>query len=167
VVAATWLGRMPHARPSARERVRGHRRFLEGCSGLDRPDAALGVDRTRNDLVLNANRRNILLDSDMAVEVGQLFGNYRMVRLLGEGGFGEVYLVENPLIQRRAAVKVLHTELARDAELVRRFLNEARAASAIRHPNIIDVFDAGGMPGFRPAGLNSGLFKNRRILWCR
>jgi serine/threonine protein kinase len=80
----------------------------------------------------------------MAVEVGQLFGNYRMVRLLGEGGFGEVYLVENPLIQRRAAVKVLHTALAQDAELVRRFLNEARAASAIRHPNIIDVLDAGG-----------------------
>jgi serine/threonine-protein kinase len=72
----------------------------------------------------------------MAVEVGQLFGNYRMVRLLGEGGFGEVYLVENPLIHRRAAVKVLHTELARDAELVRRFLNEARAASAIQHPNM-------------------------------
>jgi serine/threonine-protein kinase len=67
-----------------------------------------------------------------------------MVRLLGEGGFGEVYLVENPLIQRRAAVKVLHTALAQDAELVRRFLNEARAASAIRHPNIIDVLDAGG-----------------------
>jgi serine/threonine-protein kinase len=80
----------------------------------------------------------------MAVEVGQLFGNYRMVRLLGEGGFGEVYLVENPLIGRRAAVKVLHTALAQDAELIRRFLNEARAASAIRHPNIIDVLDAGG-----------------------
>src|ERR1039457_4451083 len=53
-----------------------------------------------------------------------------------DGGFGEVYLVENPLIHRRAAVKVLHTELARDAELVRRFLNEARAASAIQHPNM-------------------------------
>lgn len=86
----------------------------------------------------------------MAVEVGQLFGNYRVVRLLGEGGFGEVYLVENPLIQRRAAVKVLHTALAQDAELVRRFLNEARAASAIRHPNIIDVLDAGGMPDGAP-----------------
>jgi serine/threonine protein kinase len=86
----------------------------------------------------------------MAVEVGQLFGNYRMVRLLGEGGFGEVYLVENPLIQRRAAVKVLHTALAQDVELVRRFLNEARAASAIRHPNIIDVLDAGGMPDGAP-----------------
>ncbi len=80
----------------------------------------------------------------MALEAGQSIGNYSVVRLLGEGGFGEVYLVENPLIQRRAAVKVLHPALAQDAELVRRFLNEARAASAIRHPNIVDVLDAGG-----------------------
>jgi serine/threonine-protein kinase len=80
----------------------------------------------------------------MPVEVGQLFGNYRMVRLLGEGGFGEVYLVESPLIQRRAAVKVLHTALAQNAEMIHRFLNEARAASAIRHPNIINILDAGG-----------------------
>jgi serine/threonine-protein kinase len=86
----------------------------------------------------------------MALEAGQLFGNYRIVRLLGEGGFGEVYLAENPLIERRAAVKVLHTALARDTELVRRFLNEARAASAIRHRNIIEVFDAGVTPEGAP-----------------
>ena len=79
----------------------------------------------------------------MALQAGHPFGNYRGVRLLGEGGFGEVYLVENPLIQRRAAVKVLHATLAQDSELVRRFLNEARAASAIQHRNIIEVFDAG------------------------
>jgi tRNA A-37 threonylcarbamoyl transferase component Bud32 len=79
----------------------------------------------------------------MALQAGHLFGNYRIVRLIGEGGFGEVYLAENPLIERRAAVKVLHRTLAQDAELVRRFLNEARAASAIRHRNIIEVFDAG------------------------
>jgi serine/threonine protein kinase len=102
------------------------------------------ANRSPISLAYNANRRRLHLGSKMTVEVGQLFGNYRMVRLLGEGGFGEVYLVENPLIQRRAAVKVLHTALAQDAGLVRRFLNEARAASAIRHPNIIDVLDAGG-----------------------
>lgn len=79
----------------------------------------------------------------MALEAGQLFGNYRLVRLIGEGGFGEVYLAENPLIKRRAAVKVLLPELARSPEVVGRFLNEARAASAIRHPNIVEVLDAG------------------------
>ena len=86
----------------------------------------------------------------MALQAGQLFGNYHIVRLLGEGGFGGVYLAENPLIERRAAVKVLHTALAQDAELVRRFLNEARAASAIRHRNIIEVFDAGVTPEGAP-----------------
>ncbi len=86
----------------------------------------------------------------MALQAGQVFGNYRIVRLIGEGGFGEVYLAENPLIDRRVAVKVLHAALAQDAELVRRFLNEARAASAIRHPNIVEVFDAGGTPEGAP-----------------
>ncbi|MBN2573715.1 MAG: serine/threonine protein kinase [Deltaproteobacteria bacterium] len=79
----------------------------------------------------------------MAVAAGQTFGNFQVVRLLGEGGFGEVYEAENPFLQRRAAIKIMHTGLDQDPELVRRFLNEARAASAIRHPNIIDVFDAG------------------------
>jgi serine/threonine protein kinase len=86
----------------------------------------------------------------MPLPAGQLFGNYRLVRLIGEGGFGEVYLAENPHLERRAAVKVLRSEMARDKELVRRFLNEARAASAICHPNIIDVFDAGMTPEGAP-----------------
>jgi serine/threonine-protein kinase len=86
----------------------------------------------------------------MAVVAGQIFGNFQVVRLLGEGGFGEVYEAENPFLQRRAAIKVLHTGMVQDSELVRRFLNEARAASAIRHPNIIDVFDAGVTPEGEP-----------------
>ena len=86
----------------------------------------------------------------MAVAAGQSFGNFQVVRLLGEGGFGEVYEAENPFLQRRAAIKVLHTGMVQDPELVHRFLNEARAASGIRHPNIIDVFDAGVTPEGEP-----------------
>jgi serine/threonine-protein kinase len=86
----------------------------------------------------------------MAVVAGQSFGNFQVVRLLGEGGFGEVYEAENPFLQRRAAIKVLHTGMVQEPELVRRFLNEARAASAIRHPNIIEVFDAGVTPEGEP-----------------
>lgn len=86
----------------------------------------------------------------MAVVTGQTFGNYHVVRLVGEGGFGEVYEAENPFLQRRAAIKVLHKGMVEDPELVRRFLNEARAASAIRHPNIIEVLDAGVTPEGEP-----------------
>ena len=86
----------------------------------------------------------------MAVVAGQSFGNFQVVRLLGEGGFGEVYEAENPFLQRRVAIKVLHTGMVQEPELVRRFLNEARAASAIRHPNIIEVFDAGVTPSGEP-----------------
>jgi eukaryotic-like serine/threonine-protein kinase len=75
--------------------------------------------------------------------IGQRFGNYRALSLLGEGGMGAVYLAEHPDIGRRVAVKVLRSELIKDPQLLQRFLNEARAANAIRHPNIIEILDSG------------------------
>ncbi len=75
--------------------------------------------------------------------IGEQFGNYRAVSLLGEGGMGAVYLAEHPTIGRRVAVKVLHRNYVRDENLLGRFLNEARAANAIRHPNIIEILDSG------------------------
>ena len=75
--------------------------------------------------------------------IGEQFGNYRSVALLGEGGMGAVYLAEHPAIGRRVAVKVLHKNYTRDEHLLARFLNEARAANAIRHPNIIEILDSG------------------------
>jgi serine/threonine-protein kinase len=75
--------------------------------------------------------------------IGEQFGNYRAISLLGEGGMGAVYLAEHPTIGRRVAVKVLHRNYIRDENLLGRFLNEARAANAIRHPNIIEILDSG------------------------
>src|SRR5262245_65790899 len=75
--------------------------------------------------------------------IGEQFGNYRSIALLGEGGMGAVYLAEHPGIGRRVAVKVLHKNYTRDEHLLARFLNEARAANAIRHPNIIEILDSG------------------------
>jgi serine/threonine-protein kinase len=75
--------------------------------------------------------------------IGEQFGNYRAIELLGEGGMGAVYLAEHPGIGRRVAVKVLHKNYTRDDQLLGRFLNEARAANAIRHPNIIEILDSG------------------------
>src|SRR5262245_56778434 len=75
--------------------------------------------------------------------IGEQFGNYRSIALLGEVGMGAVYLAEHPGIGRRVAVKVLHKNYTRDEHLLARFLNEARAANAIRHPNIIEIIDSG------------------------
>ncbi|MEO7668061.1 MAG: protein kinase, partial [Polyangia bacterium] len=75
--------------------------------------------------------------------IGRRFGNYRALSLLGEGGMGAVYLAEHPEIGRRVAIKVLRPELIKDPQLLLRFLNEARAANAIRHPNIIEILDSG------------------------
>ena len=78
--------------------------------------------------------------------IGKHINNYEVVSLLGEGGMGTVYLALHPIMGRKAAIKVLKPELARDESLVSRFFNEARAANAIRHPNIIDIIDVGLLP---------------------
>jgi serine/threonine-protein kinase len=78
--------------------------------------------------------------------LNQTVGNYRVLSLLGEGGMGVVYLAQHPGIGRKAAIKVLHPDLARKPDLVTRFFNEARAATAIKHPGIVAVYDFGTLP---------------------
>lgn len=80
-----------------------------------------------------------------ALVIGKKVNNYDVISLLGEGGMGSVYLAQHPFMGRRAAIKVLRPDLAKDSMLVLRFMNEARAANAIRHPNIIDIIDVGIM----------------------
>ena len=82
--------------------------------------------------------------------IGERVNNYQVLSLLGEGGMGAVYLAEHPFMGRKAAIKVLRRELAEDKGLVERFMNEARAANAIHHPNIIDIIDVGQLPSGVP-----------------
>jgi serine/threonine-protein kinase len=70
-------------------------------------------------------------------------GTYRIVRQIGEGGMGAVYLAEHQLLGRKAAIKILLPELSSDDKIVRRFFNEARAATEIADPGIVQVFDFG------------------------
>jgi serine/threonine protein kinase len=73
--------------------------------------------------------------------VGQQLGNYRLVRLLGEGGFAEVYLGEHAHLSRQAAIKVLHTQLTQGD--IEKFREEARTIARLEHPNIVPVLDFG------------------------
>ncbi|MGA9655546.1 MAG: serine/threonine-protein kinase, partial [Polyangia bacterium] len=82
--------------------------------------------------------------------IGKKVGNYVVVSLLGEGAQGVVYLAEHPEIGRKAALKVLKSEAARDRHTYSRFVAEARAASAIKHPNIIDIYDFGRLEDGQP-----------------
>lgn len=75
--------------------------------------------------------------------LGETVGSYRITDRIGEGGMGMVYLAEHSLLGRTAAIKVLHAENTHQAEIVERFFNEARSASAIRHPGIVEIFDFG------------------------
>ena len=79
--------------------------------------------------------------------IGEQLGNYRVVAKVGEGGMGAVYLAEHQTLGRRAAIKVLLHELSSNPEVLRRFFNEARAATRLRHPAFVDVFDYGSHAG--------------------
>jgi eukaryotic-like serine/threonine-protein kinase len=70
-------------------------------------------------------------------------GRYRIMKLLGEGGMGQVYLAEHVAIEKRVALKVLRSEYATKGDIVTRFQQEAISASRIKHPNVLDVFDFG------------------------
>ena len=68
---------------------------------------------------------------------------YRITRELGEGGMGTVFEAEHTLINRKVAVKIMHSAIASLPEAASRFLREAQSASAIGHPNIVEIFDVG------------------------
>ena len=75
--------------------------------------------------------------------IGKTVGHYRVTARLGAGGMGEVFLAEDTRLDRKAAIKFLPADLARDPERRQRFLTEAKAASALNHPHVCVVYDVG------------------------
>ena len=73
--------------------------------------------------------------------------HYRIVSKIGEGGMGEVYLAHDTKLDRNVALKILPPDLAANQDRMRRFVQEAKAAAALNHPNIAHIYEIGESEG--------------------
>jgi eukaryotic-like serine/threonine-protein kinase len=114
--------------------------------------ALLAADRASGDFLTKPALERLAHSvgtSGWNLRPGDRLGVYTITRLLGAGGMGEVWRARDDRIGRDVAIKVLLPHFSHDADRVRRFGSEARAAGALNHPNIVTVYDVGehdGMP---------------------
>ena len=85
----------------------------------------------------------------MGVEIGQTISHYKILRKLGHGGMGDVYLAENTRLGLKVALKFLASELTRDPKAIKRLEHEARAVAELSHPNISRINDIKEADGHR------------------
>src|SRR5262245_9070150 len=132
---------------------------------LERACAGAEETRRRVEAMLEADAQNDLLVDRPAYQAADIFatlnsrpddsqsysgetiGVYRLIKELGRGGMGTVYLAYDTRLGRQAALKLLPSHLVNNPERVRRFQREARTASALNHPNIITIYDFGQEDG--------------------
>src|SRR5262252_2041348 len=89
----------------------------------------------------------LLADNEKDAMIGRMVGRYKILSLLGAGGMGRVYLAQDSQLERRAALKFLPEYFSHDKEQVLRLRQEARAASALNHPNIAHIYEIGEADG--------------------
>lgn len=114
----------------------------------------MSSDNDTNEAQNTTGNKSVDTSGDQSVErstgssaslVGCRMGDYQILRKLGRGGMADVYAARHLTLGRDVAIKILRTEYARDADYVKRFRREARAAAKLNHPNIVQVYDVGSV----------------------
>jgi serine/threonine protein kinase len=127
--------------------------FLSGACGVDdalrgEVESLLAAHEQAGDFVAAPALHLVaewLARDEEAEAVSGRIGAYEIVSLIGRGGMGEVYLARDTRLGRKVAVKLLRPALTSNADAVRRFEQEARAASSLNHPNIITIYEIGDL----------------------
>ena len=128
--------------------------LVEACAGdedlREEVEYLLSCD-DRQDCFIDATAlefaASLIASSQPELEIGQQVGHYQILDLLGTGGMGEVYLAQDTLLRRNIALKLLPADFTIDQKRVQRFQQEARAASALNHPNIITIHEISQFEG--------------------
>jgi eukaryotic-like serine/threonine-protein kinase len=123
----------------------------EACSNdelLRREVASLLAAHASNNFIdrpVNEVAADMFLSDQIESLIGRKIGNYRIEREIGRGGMGEVFLAQDLRLDRFVALKILPARSIRDQERARRFRQEARAISALNHPNIVTIHEIGNI----------------------
>lgn len=160
-------------------------KFIEESCGSDQTlrrdlESLLESDHKSGEFlagVVQGAARDLVSSQDVsALRAGAQFGHYQILSRVGSGGMGQVYLAHDQHLRRNVALKTLIPTAAQDADTLRRFTREARAASALNHPNIYTIYEVGEFEGsnFIAAEfidgetvrklLNSGRIEVRRVV---
>jgi len=146
--------RAEHLYHAALDREEGERvTFLrDACGGDDEllreVESLLACDGAAEGLLSSPPKLAPLLGDDAGLSlIDRQIGTYHVLGLLGAGGMGEVYRANDTRLNRDVAIKVLPASFAYDADRLLRFEQEARATSALSHPNILTVYDIGSHEG--------------------